>query len=114
MDDSIFCSIVNNDIPCERLIENDSIMAFRDINPQAPTHILIIPKKHISTINDLNPKDSVLIGEIFLIAKELAQNENINISGFRTIFNCNEDGGQTVYHIHLHLLGGRKLSWPPG
>ena len=114
MDECLFCDIVNNIIPCEKLIVNDSIIAFRDINPQAPTHILIIPKKHISTINDLNPKDSVLIGEIFLIAKELAQNENINISGFRTIFNCNEDGGQTVYHIHLHLLGGRKLSWPPG
>jgi histidine triad (HIT) family protein len=114
MDKCLFCNIVNNNIPCDKLIENDSIIAFRDINPQAPTHILIIPKKHISTINDLKPDDSILIGELFLIAKELAQVENINNSGFRTVFNCNEDGGQTVFHIHLHLLGGRKLSWPPG
>ena len=114
MDECLFCNIVNKNIPCDKLIENDSIIAFRDINPQAPTHILIIPKKHISTINDLKPDDSILIGELFLIAKELAQVENINNSGFRMVFNCNEDGGQTVFHIHLHLLGGRKLSWPPG
>ena len=114
MDECLFCNIVNKNIPCDKLIENDSIIAFRDINPQAPTHILIIPKKHISTINDLKHDDSILIGEMFLIAKELAQVENINNSGFRMVFNCNEDGGQTVFHIHLHLLGGRKLSWPPG
>ena len=114
MNDCIFCNIVNNDIPCKKLIENDSIIAFRDINPQAPTHILIIPKKHITTINDLKPDDSTLIGEMFLIAKQLAKIENINNSGFRMVFNCNKDGGQTVFHIHLHLLGGRKLSWPPG
>ncbi|MAM64695.1 MAG: histidine triad nucleotide-binding protein [Candidatus Marinimicrobia bacterium] len=114
MDECLFCNIVNKNIPCDKLIENDSIIAFRDINPQAPIHILIIPKKHISTINDLKHDDSILIGEMFLIAKELAQVENINNSGFRMVFNCNEDGGQTVFHIHLHLLGGRKLSWPPG
>ena len=114
MNECIFCSIVNNDIPCEKLIENDSIISFRDISPQAPTHILIIPKKHISTINDLKSDDSTLVGELFLIAKQLAKIENINISGYRTVFNCNEDGGQTVFHIHLHLLGGRQLSWPPG
>ena len=114
MDECLFCNIVNKNIPCDKLIENDSIIAFRDINPQAPIHILIIPKKHISTINDLKYDDSILIGEMFLIAKELAQVENINNSGFRMVFNCNEDGGQTVFHIHLHLLGGRKLSWPPG
>ena len=114
MDECLFCNIVNKNIPCDKLIENDSVIAFRDINPQAPIHILIIPKKHISTINDLKPDDSILIGEMFLIAKELAQVENINNSGFRMVFNCNEDGGQTVFHIHLHLLGGRKLSWPPG
>ena len=114
MDECLFCNIVNKNIPCDKLIENDSIIAFRDINSQAPIHILIIPKKHISTINDLKHDDSILIGEMFLIAKELAQVENINNSGFRMVFNCNEDGGQTVFHIHLHLLGGRKLSWPPG
>ena len=114
MDECLFCNIVNKNISCDKLIENDSIIAFRDINPQAPIHILIIPKKHISTINDLKHDDSILIGEMFLIAKKLAQVENINNSGFRMVFNCNEDGGQTVFHIHLHLLGGRKLSWPPG
>ena len=114
MDECLFCNIVNKNIPCDKLIENDSIIAFRDINPQAPIHILIIPKKHISTINDLKHDDSILIGEMFLIAKELAQVENINNSGFRMVFNCNEDGGQTVFHIHLHLLGGRPLNWPPG
>ena len=92
MNDCIFCNIVNNDIPCEKLIENDSIIAFRDINPQAPTHILIIPKKHITTINDLKPDDSTLIGKMFLIAKQLAKIENINNSGFRMVFNCNKDG----------------------
>ena len=110
----LFCNIVNNKIQSEKLIENDSIIAFDDINPQAPTHILIIPKKHISTINDFNPNDSELIGEMFLVAQKLAKTENINSTGYRTVFNCNEDGGQTVYHIHLHLLGGRKLGWPPG
>jgi len=114
MDNCLFCNIVNNTVPCDKLLENDSIIAFRDINPQAPTHILIIPKKHISTINDLDPADSILVGELFLKAKELAEMENINKSGFRTVFNCNGDGGQTVFHIHLHLLGGRQLSWPPG
>ena len=114
MDECLFCNIVNKNISCDKLIENDSIIAFRDINPQAPIHILIIPKKHISTINDLKHDDSILIGEMFLIAKELAQVENINNSGFRMVFNCNEDGGQTVYHIHLHLVGGRTFGWPPG
>jgi len=110
----IFCDIVNNKIPCEKLIDNDSIIAFRDINPQAPVHILIIPKRHISTINNLESIDSSLVGEMLLIAKVLAKVEKISNSGFRTVFNCNQDGGQTVYHIHLHLLGGRQLNWPPG
>ena len=114
MNDCLFCKIISKEIPSDVVCENDHILAFRDINPQAPTHILIIPKKHISTINDLKPDDSTLIGELFLIAKQLAKIENINISGYRTVFNCNEDGGQTVYHLHLHLIGGKKLGWPPG
>ena len=111
---TIFTKIINKEIPADILYENENVLAFRDINPQAPTHILIIPKKHISTINDFNPNDSELIGEMFLVAQKLAKTENINSTGYRTVFNCNEDGGQTVYHIHLHLLGGRKLGWPPG
>ena len=114
MNDTIFGKIIRKEIPAEILYEDDISIAFKDINPQAPTHILIIPKKHISTINDFNPNDSELIGEMFLVAQKLAKTENINSTGYRTVFNCNEDGGQTVYHIHLHLLGGRKLGWPPG
>ena len=113
-DECLFCKIVKGEIPADVIDHTLTALAFRDINPQASTHVLIIPKKHISTINDLKHDDSILIGEMFLIAKELAQVENINNSGFRMVFNCNEDGGQTVFHIHLHLLGGRKLSWPPG
>ena len=110
----LFCDIVNNKIQSEKLIENDSIIAFEDINPQAPTHILIIPKVHISTLNDLKPEHLELMGELILAAKEIAQKEGIADAGYRTGFNCNEAGGQTVYHIHLHLLGGRDFGWPPG
>ena len=111
---TLFEKIIDREIPAKIIYEDDLCIAIEDINPQAPTHILIIPKKHITTINDLKPDDSTLIGEMFLIAKQLAKIENINNSGFRMVFNCNKDGGQTVFHIHLHLLGGRKLSWPPG
>ena len=96
------------------IFKNENVLAFRDLNPQAPTHILVIPRKHISTINDLKTEDALLLGEILLTAKNLAKVENIDQDGFRTVFNCNKDGGQTVFHIHLHLLGGRRLSWPPG
>ena len=114
MDECLFCKIVNNEVPCELVFENEYLLAFRDINPQAPTHILVIPRKHISTINELETEDAGLVGEILLTAKNLAKVENIDQDGFRTVFNCNKDGGQTVFHIHLHLLGGRRFSWPPG
>jgi histidine triad (HIT) family protein len=94
--------------------ETDSTLAFRDIDPKAPTHILIIPKKHISTINDITTEDSRLIGELYLAAKEIASQEGLAESGYRVVMNCNEQGGQAVYHIHLHLLGGRQMGWPPG
>ena len=114
MDDCLFCKIVAGDIPADKVFENNNIYAFRDIDPKAPTHILIIPKEHISTTNDLDESHKMLVGEIMLTAKEIAGQEGIADSGYRTVFNCNQDGGQAVYHIHLHLLGGRHMNWPPG
>lgn len=114
MSDCLFCKIVSREIPCDKIYENDKLIAFRDIDPKAPTHILVIPKKHISSINELEISDQNLAGEILLAAKEIARIENIESSGYRTIFNTNNDGGQTVYHIHMHVMGGRQLHWPPG
>ena len=114
MDNCLFCNIVVGEIPADIIYEDDSIIAFRDINPQAPVHILIIPKLHISTLNDLKPEHAELIGELILSAKDIAKKEGISDAGYRTGFNCNKAAGQTVYHIHLHLLGGRNFSWPPG
>ena len=111
---TIFSKIINKEIHADILFENDKILAFRDISPQAPVHFLVIPKKEIITINDINEEDKSLIGELFIVAKEIAKKEGIAENGYRTIFNCNEHGGQTVYHIHLHVLGGRQLEWPPG
>ena len=111
---TIFSKIINKEIHTDILFENDKILAFRDISPQAPVHFLVIPKKEIKTINDINEEDKSLIGELFIVAKEIAKKEGISEKGYRTIFNCNEHGGQTVYHIHLHVLGGRQLEWPPG
>jgi len=114
MADCLFCKIINKEINSDILFEDDDVLAFRDINPQAPTHILIVPKKHISTINDLQQEDEALTGKIILIAQSLAKQENIDENGYRLVFNCNSEGGQEVYHIHLHLLGGRRMQWPPG
>ena len=114
MDECLFCKIVNDKIPSEIVFKNEHVLAFRDMNPQAPTHILVIPRKHISTINELETEDAMLVGEILLTARNLAKVETIDQNGFRTVFNCNKDGCQTVFHIHLHLLGGRRFSWPPG
>ena len=114
MDKCLFCKIVAGDIPADTVYENDQVFAFRDIDPKAPTHILIIPKEHIATTNDLAEAHKALVGEMLLAAKEIAGQEGIADSGYRTVFNCNGDGGQAVYHIHLHLLGGRQMTWPPG
>ena len=114
MADCLFCKIINKEINSDILFEDDDVLAFRDINPQAPIHILIVPKKHISTINDLQQEDKALTGKIILTAQSLAKQENIDENGYRLVFNCNNDGGQEVYHIHLHLLGGRRMQWPPG
>jgi len=112
--DCLFCKIANNQIPAKMIYEDTDLIAFRDINPQAPTHILIVPRRHIATLNDLADTDTELAGKMLQQAKSLAKAEGIAESGYRTVFNCNADGGQSVYHIHLHLLGGRRLAWPPG
>ena len=114
MKNCLFCKIVNSEISAEIVYENERILAFNDINPQAPVHILLIPKIHIATLNDLQQHDQKLLGELIYNASIVAKSLNIAEEGYRTGFNCNSAGGQTVYHIHLHLLGGRKFSWPPG
>jgi histidine triad (HIT) family protein len=110
----LFCNIVAGSIPANVVYEDDQVVAFRDINPQAPTHILIIPKKHISTINDITQEDGPLLAWLIQTAKKLAVDEGLSDEGYRLVFNVNSHGGQAVYHIHLHLLGGRPFSWPPG
>jgi histidine triad (HIT) family protein len=114
MSDDLFLKIIKREIPADIVYETDEVLAFRDINPQAPTHILIIPKEHIRTINDLEDSHSELVGKLFLAAAELAAREGFAEDGYRVVMNCNQAGGQAVYHIHLHLLGGRQLGWPPG
>ena len=114
MSETIFDKIISRDIPAEIIYEDNNYLAFNDINPQAPIHILIIPKKRIPTINDIQLSDSDLIAGLILAAKNIAIQKGIDEDGYRLVLNCNENGGQSVYHIHLHLIGGRKLSWPPG
>ena len=114
MSDDLFIKIINREIPADIIYETDDILAFRDINPQAPVHVLIIPKEQIRTINDLRSKHGEIVGKLFLVAAELAEREGIADEGYRVVMNCNEAGGQAVYHIHLHLLGGRQMGWPPG
>ena len=114
MADDLFLKIINRDIPADIIYETDDILAFRDINPQAPLHVLIIPKERIKTINDLQTKHAAMIGKLFLVAAEIAQSEGVAEDGYRVVMNCNQAGGQAVYHIHLHLLGGRQMGWPPG
>ena len=114
MSEPIFSKIINREIPADIVFENERVLAFRDINPQAPVHVLVIPKKAIPTINDIRPDDQALVGELFTVAAKIAAEEGIAESGYRTVFNCNDDGGQEVYHLHLHLLGGRAMQWPPG
>ncbi len=114
MEECLFCDIVNKKVPANIVYEDERVIAFRDSNPQAPVHLLIVPKKHIPTIVDLTSEDKDLIGEIYLVAQKLASQESIAQCGFRIVANCNVDAGQAVFHIHFHLLGGRKLGWPPG
>lgn len=114
MSDTIFSKIIRREIPADIVYEDEQVIAFRDIGPQAPTHILIIPTLAIATTNDIEPEHEPLVGHMVAVAAKIARMEGIADSGYRLVFNCNADGGQAVYHIHLHLLGGRKLSWPPG
>ncbi len=112
--DCLFCKIVAGDIAADIVYESDTAIAFRDLNPQAPTHVLIVPRQHIATINDIDDEHQALVGSLFAAAKSIAANEGLSDDGYRVVMNCNEAAGQTVFHIHLHLLGGRTLTWPPG
>ena len=112
--DCLFCKILAGDIPAEIIYESNTAIAFRDINPQAPTHVLIIPRKHIATINDIESTDHAIVGSLYSAAREIATAEGIADEGYRAVMNCNAAAGQTVFHIHLHLLGGREMGWPPG
>jgi histidine triad (HIT) family protein len=114
MTDCLFCKMVSGEINPDIVYENDSVLAFRDVSPCAPTHVLVIPKKHIATLADMGEDDTLLMGEIMQAAKKVAEIEGLSDSGYRTVFNCKQDGGQHVYHIHLHVLGGRAMQWPPG
>jgi histidine triad (HIT) family protein len=114
MADCLFCKIAEGKIPAKKVHEDDEIVAFRDINPQAPTHILVVPRKHVPSLNELTAADAALVGKLHLVAAQLAAQEGIAQRGYRTLFNTNADAGQTVFHIHLHLVGGRPLGWPPG
>ena len=109
MDNCLFCKIIKREIPSIRVYEDNEILAFRDINPLAPVHILVIPKKHISSLVKLQPKDEALIGRIYTVINHIAKQENISENGFRVVVNCGENGGQEVKHLHFHLIGGRKL-----
>jgi histidine triad (HIT) family protein len=113
-EDCLFCKISAGEIPADIIYETENVVAFRDINPQAPTHALIIPRKHIATINDLTLDDNAEVGKLFLAAAAIARNEGIADDGYRVTMNCNAAAGQTVFHLHLHLLGGRQMTWPPG
>ncbi len=114
MSDCLFCKIIEGKIPAKRVHDEARLIAFRDINPQAPTHILIVPRQHIASLNELTEEHAALVGELHLAAARLAQAEGIAARGYRTLFNTGPEAGQTVHHIHLHLLGGRALGWPPG
>ena len=110
----LFCKIIAGEIPSKKVYEDDQLFAFEDINPQAPLHVLIVPRRHIATLNDLTSEDDGLVGTMVRRAAELAKTRGVDGSGYRTVFNCNAAAGQSVFHIHLHVLGGRSLAWPPG
>jgi histidine triad (HIT) family protein len=113
-DDCLFCKIIAGEVPATMRYEDDRVVAFDDISAQAPVHYLIVPKAHIETVNDLTADHEALVGHMVLVAKQLAADLKIEEAGYRLVLNCNSEGGQAVYHIHLHLLGGRQMGWPPG
>ncbi|TFH88691.1 histidine triad nucleotide-binding protein [Billgrantia azerbaijanica] len=112
--DCLFCKIIDREIPADIVYEDDEVLAFEDINPQAPTHVLLIPKRHIATLNDIADADRALIGRLTQVAADLARERGFAEEGYRVVMNCNEQAGQTVYHIHMHLMGGRRFTWPAG
>ncbi len=114
MSDCLFCKMIAGEIPTDVVYQDEHVFAFRDINPQAPLHVLIVPRIHIATLNDLQPDHNQLVGHLFVAAKKIATDEGVADSGYRTVINCNAEAGQSVYHIHLHLLAGRQMHWPPG
>ena len=114
MKDCLFCKVVAGQIPAAIVDQDDTLVAFRDINPQAPLHLLIVPRQHIASLNDLSPRDDGLVGSMFRKAAALAKDNGYHDRGYRTVFNTNAEAGQSVFHIHLHLLAGRPLTWPPG
>ena len=114
MADCLFCKIVSGEIPASIVYRDEHLVAFKDINPQAPLHVLIVPRRHVATLNDLAPEDDALVGEMVRRAGAIAAEHGYADRGYRTVFNCNADAGQTVFHIHLHVLGGRAMTWPPG
>ena len=114
MENCIFCRIVSGDMASDKIYEDEEILAFNDINPKAPTHIIVIPKAHIATLNDLDDGHAVLVGKLFLAAQRMAKEQGFAEAGYRTVINCNRLAGQSVFHIHLHVLAGRLMGWPPG
>jgi histidine triad (HIT) family protein len=114
MSDCLFCKFVRKEISTRVVFEDDSCLAFEDINPKAPVHVLIIPKKHIGSINEVTPEDETTLGHLALVARQIAQEKKVDQSGYRAVINTGPDVGQSVFHIHLHLLGGRPMAWPPG
>lgn len=114
MSDCVFCKMVQGEIKPTVLAETDRVLAFRDINPQAPTHVLVIPKQHLASLNDPSSQHADLIGELYQVAQRVAAQEGIAERGYRTVINCGPEGGQEVHHLHLHVLGGRQMRWPPG
>lgn len=114
MQDCIFCKIVNGEIPTEKVYEDEKVLAFNDINPEAPIHILVIPKEHIPSMNDINENKKELIGHIHIVINKVAKEKGLDKDGYRVVNNCGKNGGQEVPHLHFHLLGGRSMNWPPG
>ncbi len=114
MSDCLFCKIIDGQIPADVVFEDEAVLAFSDVNPQAPTHILIIPRKHVATVNDVGAEDVETVGRLFLAAKAIAAERGFAEDGYRLVMNCNERAGQTVFHLHLHLLAQRNMTWPPG
>lgn len=114
MENCLFCKIIKGEIPCSRVYEDDNVVAFKDISPEAPVHILVIPKIHVESANYITEKNSSIVSNVFLAINKIVKDQGIDKTGYRVVNNCGEQGGQTVMHLHFHILGGRNLTWPPG